>query len=132
MTTSTIEQVVAAVQDIALTITSVRTAPDSMPDKIEIGPVVLTYPESGELMGNSAQFSTELHRITCEVLVPGASWQQVYKVGLSIVIPLCRAIVKAPTLAGIVQTFGSVTYEFRPDPIAWLVHINDVKIQDTW
>lgn len=132
MTTSTIEQVVAAVQDIALTITSVKMAPDSMPDKIETGPAVLTYPDNGEFTGMSAQYSTELHRITSEVVVPGGSWEQVYKVGLAIVIPFCRAIIKSPTLAGIVQTYSSVTYEFRPDPIAWLVHINDVKIQDTW
>lgn len=128
MTISTIEQVVAAVQDIALTITGVRMAPDHFPDKIETGPQVVTYPGPGDFGTMGAGYWVELHTITSDILVSGGSYAQVRKAGLSIVVPFCRALIAAPTLGGTVQTFAGINYQFVEEFALWRVQITGVKI----
>jgi hypothetical protein len=132
MTTVTLEAVVAAVQDIALTVDGIRDAYDSIPSKLGGGPTVITYPESGAIDANAAGFATELHVIAVELIVGGADYAQTYKLGLPLLTALLRKIEEAPTLGGTVQTYGGLGYTFDRDNLIWTIRISDVKIQHTW
>jgi hypothetical protein len=132
MTTKTLEQVVAGVQDLALAVTGIKQAPDSLPSNLGGGPTCITYPESGVAGGNTSGFSTELHVIAIDLIVGGSDYGQVYKLGLSLLGPLLRKLEGDPTLGGNVQTYDNITYTFDRDAIVWTIRINGVKIQHTW
>jgi hypothetical protein len=133
LATKTLPEVVAAVQDLALAVTGVKQAPDSLPSTATTGGVACyTYPLDGVIEVNSSGFSTELHTIAIDLLVGGADYGQTYKLGLSILGPLLRKLTENPTLGGTVQTFGNITYSFNPDALLWTVKLNGVKIQHTW
>ena len=132
MTTVTLEAVVAAVQDLALTVTGVKEAPDSLPSKIGGGVAVITYPESGVVGSNSSGFSTELHVIALDIVVPGSDYKQTYAFGSPILAALLRKITENPTLGGTVQTYDNITYSFDRYALVWTIKINGVKILHTW
>ena len=132
MTTSTLEAVVAAVQDLALTVTGIKQAPDSIPSKLGGGITVVTYPESGVVGSNSAGWSTELHTIALDLFVPGSDYGQTYKFGSPFLAALLRKLIQNPTLGGTVQTYDTLTYTFDKNALIWTIKINGVKIQDTW
>jgi hypothetical protein len=130
--TSKLEDVVAGIQAIALTATGVKQAPNSLPSILDGPPMVITYPESGTFGSNSAGFGTELHVIAIDLLVSGADYSQVYKLGLSIFGNLFRKLESDPTLGGYVQTFETLSYTFDKVALIWTIHINGVKLQPTW
>ena len=130
--TATLETIVAGIQTIALTVTGVTQAPNSIPSNLSGPTMVVTYPESGRFEGNSAGFGTELHVIAIDLLVTGADIAQVYKLGLSILGPLLRKLESDPTLGGNVQTFDTITYTFDKSALVWTIHINGIKLQPTW
>lgn len=132
MTTVTLEAVVAAVQDIALTVSGIRDAYDSIPSKLGGGPTVITYPEAGAVDANAAGFATELHTIALELIVGGSDYAQTYKLGLPLLTALLRALEEEPTLGGTVQTYGGIGYTFDRDNLIWTIRITGVKIQHTW
>lgn len=130
--TVTLEAVVAAVQDIALTVTGVKEAPDSIPSKLGGGTTVITYPESGVIISNSSGFSTELHVIAIDLVVPGSDYGQTYKFGSPILLALLRKLSESTTLGDTVQTYDSIVYSFDRVSLVWTIKINGVKIQHTW
>jgi hypothetical protein len=132
MTIKTLEEVVAGIQTIALTVTGISQAPASVPSNISGLPTVVTYPASGSFGGNSAGWGTELHVIAIDLLVSGADVAQVYKLGLSLLGPLFRALEKDVTLGGNVQTYDNLTYSFDKAAIVWTIKINGVKLLPTW
>ena len=132
MTTRTLEEVVAAVQVLALTVPGVRQAPTSIPDKLGGGVTVIAYPDSGVVGANSSGFSTELHTIALMIEVPGSDYAQNYKLGSPVLAALLRKLIANPTLGGTVQTFDNLTYTFDFNALLWTIKINGVKIQHTW
>lgn len=129
---SKLEEVVAGIQAIALTASGVKQAPNSLPSVLDGPPMVITYPESGVFESNSAGFGTELHVIAIDLLVSGADYSQVYKLGLSIFGNLFRKLESDPTLGGYVQTFDTLSYTFDRVALIWTIKINGVKLQPTW
>jgi len=79
--TVTLEAVVAAVQTLARTVSGVKEAPATLPSKLGGGVETLAYPESGEVTSNSSGFSTELHTIAIDLVVPGSDYKQTYAFG---------------------------------------------------
>ncbi len=130
--TKTLEEVVAGIQDLALTVTGIKQAPDSIPSSVGANPMVVTYPDSGSYDGNSAGWGTELHVIALDLLLSGADVAQVYKLGLSILGPLFRKLQGDPTLGGNVQTYSTLTYSFDKAAIVWTIKIHGVKLLSTW
>ena len=127
-----LETVIAGIQDLALTVAGVKQAPDSLPSVLDGPPMVITYPESGVFSSNSAGYGTELHVIAIDLLVSGADYSQVYKLGLSIFGDLFRKLESDPTLGGNVQTYENLTYSFDRTALVWTIKITGVKIQPTW
>ena len=132
MTASTLEVVVAAVQDLALAVPGIKQAPDSIPSMLGGGPTVLSYPESGVITSNSSGFSTELHVIAVDLIVGGADYAQTYKLGLPLLGLLLRKFAANPTLGGTVQTYDQITYQFDREALVWTIRITGVKLQNTW
>lgn len=66
----TLVTAVARVQAIARQCTGVSTAPAQPPENVEILPVSIAWPESGELTGNDATYSRGQHVIRCEMHMP--------------------------------------------------------------
>lgn len=130
--TVTLESVVSAVQMLCLAVTGIKQAPASIPDKVGGGITTIAYPESGVVGANSAGFSTELHVIAIDLIVPGSDYAQTYKFGSPILAALLRKLIENPTLGGTVQTYDNLTYSFDRDALVWTIKINGVKIQHTW
>ena len=64
---STVQDAIAAIQDIALTLTGIRAAPDYAPDKLPPLPAVITYPARGNFEGlGGAGYSHDEHTIYSE------------------------------------------------------------------
>ena len=132
MSTVALETVIAAVQDIALTVTGIRDAYDSIPSKLGGGPTTIAYFETGNVDNASAGLSTELHTIAIELIVGGSDYAQTYKLGLPLLTALLRAYEQNPTLGGTVQTYGGLGYTFDRDNLIWTIRLTNVKIQHTW
>jgi len=124
--------VVAAVQVLALTVSGVKQAPDSLPSIISTEATILTYPESGRVISNSSGFATELHTIAMDIMVGGIDIGQIYEKGAGILGLLIRKIEENPTLGGTVETYEDITYLFEIEKLMWTIKINGVKILHTW
>jgi hypothetical protein len=102
---STVQDAIAAIQDIALTLTGIRAAPDYAPDKLPPLPAVITYPAEGSFEGTGGSgASQDMHTIYCEVHVARKDLARDVALLVPFIDTFRNAIVAAPTLAGTVVT----------------------------
>lgn len=137
--TTALTAVVAGIQDLVLAVTGIRTAPDSLPDTLQVFPAVAVYPAGGEIATNGAGFATELHTFNVDLYVDSGDWAKAYARGTSLLDVLYRKLIENPTLSATVQTVESVSYdppaqvELSGIPaLMWRIRINGAKIQHTW
>ena len=138
MTTS-LSSVVAGIQDLVVTVSGIRLAPDSLPNTAQVFPAVLVYPANGTSASNAAGFSTELHTFAVDLLVDAGDWSKAYAQGTGLIDLLLRKLQANPTLSGTVQTFESLSYTFTGQielsgipALQWQIQVIDAKIQHTW
>lgn len=136
---STLANVVAGVQDLVLTVSGIRLAPDTLPNTVQVFPAVLVYPSSGAVTTNAAGFATELHTITVDLLTEASDWTRAYTQGTGLIDLLLRKIEANPTLSNTVQTYGGLSYTFAGElelsgikALRWSIQITGVKIINTW
>ncbi len=137
--TTALTAVVAGIQDLVVTVTGIRLAPDSLPDTVQVFPAVVVYPASGGVVLNSAKFATELHNFNVDLFVDSGDWAKAYARGTALLDVLYRKLIENPTLSNTVQTFDSLTYNYVGElrlsdipAIQWTIQIVGAKIQHTW
>jgi protein involved in polysaccharide export with SLBB domain len=138
MTTS-LTSVVAGIQDLVVTVTGIRLAPDSLPATVQVFPAVLVYPANGTAANNGAGFATELHTFNVDLFVDSADWAKAYAQGTALIDLLLRKFEQNITLSSTVQTFGNLSYSFIGQveisgipTIQWQIQIVDAKLQHSW
>lgn len=111
---STIQDAIAAIQDVAGGLTNMKEAPDYAPDSINVFPFTVSYPERGRwggLGGKTAK--TGIHTIVSEIHVARPDLPSAIQSAIGFCETFPNALLADPTLAGTVQTIvDEVTYEF--------------------
>lgn len=109
---NTVQGAIEAIQDIALTVTGIRSAPDYAPDKLPALPAVVTYPARGNVTSMGGNSSQDFHTIYCEVHVQRKDLARDIKTLVPFIDSFRNELAGAPTLNDAVTTINyPITYE---------------------
>ena len=132
--TEKIELALTAVATIVRSVTTLKQVPVDPPETISVDTFAVVYAQSGSIDNGVVGLKKSLHSISVDCLTKRTDLAR----DLARVKPLIDLIPSAllanPTLAGTVQTFGSISYEvvqveYGAVPmIGYKFLINDVKI----
>lgn len=132
--TEKIELALTAVATIVRSVTTLKQVPVDPPEAISVDTFAVVYAQSGSIDNGVVGLKKSLHSISVDCLTKRTDLAR----DLARVKPLIDLIPSAllanPTLAGTVQTFGSISYEvvqveYGAVPmIGYKFLINDVKI----
>lgn len=115
MSMTTVPQVIAATQDVMLTITGIRSAPDVPPEQAQGGVFAFCYPASGTYSIIAAPNEEEglhtMHLMVATYYVNlRTDWAQVISLGDAVQ----RALFLAGNMAGLIVDPLNIRYTFGP------------------
>jgi len=116
MAISELQTAINAIQDVILTVSGIRAAPDYAPDNMSHYPFVMTYPNNGIFKSDTGAGTIRgIHQITVELHVSDNKMPQSLKQIDKYIEAIPKAIMDDPTLGGAVATIGGDDVE----PIAY-------------
>ena len=134
-----LQSAIEVIQDICLTVSGVRAAPDYPPEAANVYPFVACYATTGAFRGGPAGVMTALHTIAVEIHVARKELPR----DVAAVIPygelVAAALLTLPTLSGTVDTIRAgegIAYTFGgmawggQETVGWRLLV-PVKIQST-
>jgi hypothetical protein len=100
----TIEAAIQDLQDKLLSLSGMKSAPDSPPEGAGAFPFAVTYERTGTLTLNSYGWSTDIVTLWCEIHVSRAILPRAVEQAMSFRDPLLKLIIADPTLGDTVST----------------------------
>ena len=122
----------AYVQSLAADITGIRDAPDYPPEQLNVFPVSVCYPASGEFRSGPAGLMKAIHNLVVEIHIARKDLQRDVENVLPYGESLAAAILADPTLGstvdtvqadvGLTYTFGAMAWG-RQATVGWRITI---------
>lgn len=101
------------IQDQVATVNSTANAPDNPTDLANSTNMwVIVYPQSGELISNSANFGHDLDTVRIDILTPRGELNEAMQRLEGYPHNIARKIQADPTFGGNAQTYAGITYAF--------------------
>ena len=108
-----LQAAIDAIQDLMLTISAIREAPDEPPDTINVYPFAVCFASSGAWTPQSAAWKKGLHTITLQVHWARKDLARDVTKAMALVETIPNLLCNNPTLAGTVDTIVyPLTYTF--------------------
>lgn len=108
----TLQSVINAIQDVCLTVSGIKGAPDYAPEQINVYPFVVTYPGEGSIQFGTTDEMKALHDVIVEVHVARKDLPMDMRAVAGFVDSIPAVLLADPTLAGTCSTFQSIRYRF--------------------
>ena len=132
---ATIQDAIEGIQDVMLTVSGIKGAPDYPPEKLGgLFPLAITFASEGEWSDGPAQSARALHNIIIEVHCARRDMQYDVEKAVTFGDTVPLALIADRTLGGVVDTFGDITYRFGAmkygddQSIGWRFVVEDIKI----
>jgi hypothetical protein len=113
VTVSTLEAAITQIQTYALTLSGIRAAPAKPPDAVNVTPMAITYPRSGNWEGPSGAWKNGLQTVIVEILIPAKDLPRDVATLMPYAESLPNILLKNPTLNGTVDCIvGKIAWTF--------------------
>lgn len=130
-----LQDAIAALQVIVNAVSGIRQAPEYPPDGVMVYPTAIAYASNGTWTVLTKGGAKALHTLVLDVLFDPTHLPAAVKEAMRLSDALPKAILADPTLGGTVETFGMISYEFRPlpewgepPPLGWRLRLDNVKV----
>jgi len=133
----TVENAIIALQEIAGAVTGIKGAPNYAPDALNVYPIAVAYPESGNISIQVVGEMQGLHALVLEVHVARKNLASDIQLAISYIESIAAAILDDVTLSGTVDTLGGLEYRFGAmswggqDTFGVRFRLTNVKIRST-
>ena len=114
---STLAEVCAAIQDVALGLPNMRDAATFPKEKAASYPFAVSFPYMGTWDSMSGGWMQGLHTIATEIHVARKNLPRDVKAVIDFCETFANALLSDPTLGGHVSTINTITYTFGP--LSW-------------